>query len=117
VASLGFTSPYASSETREDFAETVANYITKTDAQWAQILDWASKNWTLKESSTNVYVEGGESDGVDGKAVILQKVSIVRQWFKDSWGVDLDSLRSVVQYRQSHFNIDSLRNEVYSIKK
>lgn len=117
VASLGFTSPYASSETREDFAETVANYITKTDAQWAQILDWASKNWTLQESSTNVYVEGGESDGVDGKAVILQKVSIVRQWFKDSWGVDLDSLRSVVQYRQSHFNIDSLRNEVYSIKK
>ena len=45
-ASLGFTSNYASSEVREDFAETVANYITKTDEQWEQLLKDASRGWT-----------------------------------------------------------------------
>lgn len=37
VHSLGFVTPYASSEIREDFAETCANYITLTDAQWERI--------------------------------------------------------------------------------
>jgi substrate import-associated zinc metallohydrolase lipoprotein len=45
VASLGFVTPYASSEFREDFAETIANYIVKTDAQWNHILDMASRGW------------------------------------------------------------------------
>jgi len=46
VASLGFVTTYASSEFREDFAETIANYIVKTDAQWNRILDMASRGWT-----------------------------------------------------------------------
>lgn len=45
VASLGFVTTYASSEFREDFAETIANYIVKTDAQWNHILDLASRGW------------------------------------------------------------------------
>ena len=45
VASLGFVTTYASSEFREDFAETIANYIVKTDAQWNHILDMASRGW------------------------------------------------------------------------
>jgi len=45
VASLGFVTTYASSEFREDFAETIANYIVKTDAQWNRILDLASRGW------------------------------------------------------------------------
>ncbi len=44
-ASWGFTSNYASSEFREDFAETIANYIVKTDEQWAYWLDLASRGW------------------------------------------------------------------------
>lgn len=46
VASLGFVTTYASSEFREDFAETIANFIVKTDAQWNHILDMASRGWT-----------------------------------------------------------------------
>ncbi len=46
VASLGFVSTYASSEFREDFAETIANYIVKTDEQWADLLDQARRGWT-----------------------------------------------------------------------
>lgn len=45
VTSLGFVTTYASSEFREDFAETIANYIVKTDAQWERILDLASRGW------------------------------------------------------------------------
>ena len=45
VASLGFVTTYASSEFREDFAETIANYIVKTDEQWEHILDLASRGW------------------------------------------------------------------------
>ena len=45
VASLGFVTTYASSEFREDFAETIANYIVKTDEQWNHILDLASRGW------------------------------------------------------------------------
>ncbi|MBR5170014.1 MAG: hypothetical protein IKW85_05545 [Muribaculaceae bacterium] len=46
VASLGFVTTYASSEFREDFAETIANYIVKTDDEWNYILDLASRGWT-----------------------------------------------------------------------
>lgn len=45
VASWGFLSNYASSEAREDFAETIANYIVKTDEQWAAWMDLASRGW------------------------------------------------------------------------
>lgn len=38
VTSLGFITNYASSEFREDFAETVANYITRTPEQYDFLL-------------------------------------------------------------------------------
>ncbi|MDO4510843.1 MAG: putative zinc-binding metallopeptidase [Bacteroidales bacterium] len=45
VLSMGFVTPYASSAYREDFAEIIANYIVKTDAQWARFYDLASRGW------------------------------------------------------------------------
>ena len=45
TASLGFVTTYASSEFREDFAETIANYIVKTDDQWNRILELAGRGW------------------------------------------------------------------------
>lgn len=55
--SRGFVTNYASSQTREDFAETIANYVVKTDAQWDQILDYASRGW-----DTPSIGEDGEAD-------------------------------------------------------
>ncbi|OIP83532.1 MAG: hypothetical protein AUK44_04850, partial [Porphyromonadaceae bacterium CG2_30_38_12] len=46
AASLGFTSSYGGSQTREDFVEIIANYIVKSDTQWEKILDNASKGWS-----------------------------------------------------------------------
>lgn len=45
VASLGFVTPYASSQIREDFAETIANYITRTPEQYDLILWCAEQGW------------------------------------------------------------------------
>ena len=50
VASLGFVTTYASSEFREDFAETIANYIVLTDAQWEHILDFAGRGWVTADA-------------------------------------------------------------------
>lgn len=46
VASLGFITPYASSQAREDFAETIANYLTRTEEQMDLILWMAQRGWT-----------------------------------------------------------------------
>lgn len=46
VASLGFITPYASSQTREDFAETIANYLTRTDDAMELIKWMAAQGWT-----------------------------------------------------------------------
>ena len=124
--SLGFTSDYASSEAREDFAETIANYITKTDEQWNYMLEAASYGWQQQYDENGLPVEDlstgkpvcdqvADFDGVDGPSVILQKVQIARDWFRDSWGMDIDALRAEVQYRQLNYDIDELRQQVYSI--
>lgn len=179
VNSLGFITSYASSQTREDFAETIANFITRTDDQYNLLLWCADQNWysgedatdqsmaqcyyyyandedreanvrtytlqfvddksrnlmTLVDSSGNVYstVEQVEdylarmgekytmypyeiSDGVDGRAIINQKVNIARNWLKDEWGLDFDKLREIVQRRQYDFNMDELRQEIENIR-
>ena len=41
-----------------------------------------------------------DEDGVDGKALILQKLDMARNWMKTSFGLDLDQLRKEVQTRQ-----------------
>ncbi len=112
--SLGFASAYGSSQVREDFVEIIANYIVKTDAQWAKILDNASKGWEMKKDSNgNTYVQAStDTDGVDGKAIILQKLQICKDWLHDAWGVDLNKLRASVQYRQSHIDMTTLLSQI-----
>lgn len=173
--SLGMVTNYASSQMREDFAEVIANYITKTDAQWAYILKMAARGWeseSSEEDTGSIYycwyyydnndaknaksyaVDGQvkeitstsgdvtyqlidsrtgsvvkdqlgnpvavyaveDKDGVDGVAIINQKVGICRNWFKDEWGLDLDALREEVQTRQLNYNMDELRKQISDIQ-
>ncbi|MDE6458515.1 MAG: putative zinc-binding metallopeptidase [Muribaculum sp.] len=53
-----------------------------------------------------------DSDTMDGKANILQKVSIARNWFSDAWGLDIDALREEVQKRQTTIDMDELRSQI-----
>lgn len=109
--SLGFTSPYAGSQTREDFVETIANYIVKTDADWNNMLDKAQKDWKYNNQTEKVE-ESTVSDGVNGKDLMLRKLSICRVWLRDAWGIDLDALRAEVQTRQSNIDINALLSEI-----
>ena len=86
---LGYVSPYASSETREDFVETIANYIVKTDADWNNMITKA---------------------GNDGANYINQKLNMCRTWLAEKWEIDLDAMRAEVQKRQANLNWDDIMN-------
>lgn len=75
----GFVSPYAMSESREDFVENIANFVTHDQAYWDNMLQQA---------------------GDKGAALINQKFTIVYNYMKESWGIDLNKLRSTVLRRQ-----------------
>lgn len=84
---LGFVSPYASSQTREDFVETIANYIVKTDADWKFMMDNA---------------------GETGAGYINQKLDMVRTWLAEKWNIDLDRMHREVQKRQLELDWDDV---------
>lgn len=84
----GYVTGYASSEYNEDFAEVFSCYVTDTDVMWQKRLAQA------------VGANGDET----GKKAILAKLSIIRSYLKDSWGVDIDKLRTIVLRRASEVN-------------
>ena len=84
----GYVTGYASSEYNEDFAEVFSCYVTDTDVMWQKRLAQA------------VAANGDET----GKKAILAKLSIIRSYLKDSWGVDIDKLRTIVLRRASEVN-------------
>ena len=75
---MGFVSPYASSETQEDFVEIIAIYVTHTAEYWDNLVGSAS---------------------AEGQGYINQKLEIVKDYMTTTWGIDLDELRDIVQRR------------------
>lgn len=75
---MGFVSPYASSETQEDFVEIIAIYVTNTAEYWDELVGVASE---------------------EGQALINQKLALVKDYMLTTWGIDMDELRSIVQRR------------------
>ena len=53
---------------------------------------------------------------MNGAEAILQKVQIIREWFRTAWGIELDELRDEVQYRQATYDMNELRKMVYDIQ-
>jgi substrate import-associated zinc metallohydrolase lipoprotein len=102
AATLGFVSPYAGSQNREDFVEIIANYLVKSNVQWEAILQTASL------PGVNYYGVTLPDDGIDGKALILQKLAMASKWLKDAWDIDIVALRSEILTRQE--NISDILN-------
>ena len=75
---MGFVSPYASSETQEDFVEIIAIYVTNTAEYWDELVGSASE---------------------EGQEMINQKLALVKDYMLTTWGIDMDELRSIVQRR------------------
>lgn len=75
---MGFVSPYASSETQEDFVEIIAIFVTNSAAYWDNLVGSANK---------------------EGQGMINQKLALVKDYMSTTWGIDLDQLRDIVQRR------------------
>ena len=54
------------------------------------------------------------TDNIDGRAVILAKLEMVRQWLKKEFSIDLDALRDEVQSRSYVKNADgTFKRDIY----
>ena len=80
----GFISAYASSEAGEDFVELLSIYVTNTEAYWNNIIKNA----------------GAGADKINAK------FDIVYNYMINSWNIDLNELRDIIQRRQGE--IDTL---------
>lgn len=85
AAKLGFVSPYAGSQGREDFVEIIANYLVKSDEDWKAILDMA---------------------GSDGADIILVKLEICASWLREKWNIDIEAMRNEIISRELNINDD-----------
>ena len=87
----GYITAYAQSEPREDFAELLSEYVTHNAAWWAKQIADASKE-TAEVRKTNPSAE-------DGATLIESKIDIVRTYMQDSWNIDIDVLRDIINRR------------------
>lgn len=84
----GFISDYASSDHHEDFVEMIAHYISYTPEQW---------NAKLEEAKA-------------GKALLEQKIDLIKSYMKNIWNIDLDALRDEVNRREAAISSQNLDN-------
>ena len=81
AAKLGFITPYAGSNSEEDFTELAANYITMTDEKFQDVLTQAG------------------ADGAQGRAKLMEKIVIMKNYMQEAWNIDMDELHRDVQNR------------------
>ena len=86
---MGFITRYASFSPDEDFVEIISNYITHDADYWENVLN---------------------NGGALGKIKLQKKFDIVRKYLKDSWGIDIDKLRDIVQRRSGSLSDVDLEN-------
>lgn len=77
---LGFITKYAMSQPDDDFAELMSTYITSSKSEWESDMATA---------------------GTSGADIINQKLEILRKYMQESWGLDIDLLRDIIQRRAS----------------
>lgn len=86
---MGFVTRYASFSPDEDFVEIISNYITHDASYWQNVLN---------------------NGGALGRIKLEKKFDIVRKYLKDSWSIDIDKLRDIVQRRSGSLSEVDLEN-------
>lgn len=76
--SRGFASAYSMQEANEDWVELYAFYVTNTKEWWEDMIN---------------------SGGEEGRKIFDKKMEIVKNYYITSWGLNIDSLRSIVLRR------------------
>ena len=87
----GYITQYAQSEPNEDFAELLSEYVTHTAAWWEDQLAAATAELPKVREVT--------PSAEDGAKLIKSKIDYVRSYMQDSWGIDIDELRDIVNRR------------------
>lgn len=80
---MGFVSAYATSATQEDFVEILSFYVVYGKSYWEEMVSKA---------------------GVDGAKTLGIKLTFVKDYLIESWGIDIDKLQEIVQRRLSEIN-------------
>ncbi len=83
-AQMGFITPYAGSNSEEDFTELAANYITMSTERLNEVLRMAGEN------------------GADGRRKLEEKMVIMKDYMLTAWGIDMDELHADVQNRTAN---------------
>ena len=91
----GFISKYSQHSDREDFAEMMSMYITNSPERWESWLNTA---------------------GDSGRSFLESKLDIVRDYMDNSFGIDLDELRSVILRREGELASGQVDIESLDIK-
>ena len=89
----GYITAYAQSEPREDFAELLSEYVTHNAAWWDKQISDASKE--------TAEVRKTDPSAQDGATLIESKIDIVRNYMQDSWNIDIDVLRDIINRRMA----------------
>lgn len=84
----GFITPYGSSAVEEDIAETISVYVTHSKEYWDQ----------------QIIIAG------DGAEFIIKKLEILKDYLRDSWNLNLEQLRDIVQRRTGELSTLDLDN-------
>ncbi len=87
----GFITAYAQTNYNEDFAEMVSVYVTHSAEWWEEQMVAADTMW-----------EGDTEQTQTGRALIEQKLDIMRAYMNDTWGIDIDELRDCILRRQGN---------------
>ena len=82
-------------------------YDVAVDAEQVSAQTWTIQRKVIQRNADGtaaVDADGNiiylEQDGIDGRALILQKLEMVREWLQTNFNIDLEVLRAEVQQRQ-----------------
>jgi substrate import-associated zinc metallohydrolase lipoprotein len=92
----GFISAYARMEPNEDFVEMISHYLVYDQAWWDSML--AAANTTAAGNSRT------------GKAILEEKLAMVKDYMVGTWNIDLDILKAIIQRRQGEIKLLDLYN-------
>jgi len=85
----GFISDYASKSPEEDFAELFGNYVILS-----------ADEWEAKLVSADVIPAGRTRSG---RSIIEEKITIIKDYMLNTWGLDMDKLRAQLHARYPNF--------------
>ena len=82
----------------------VSTYVTNTEEEWEALLKKASYA-PKKDKDGNLVYENGSviadtTTKANGRDLIEQKLSIMRSYMQDQWGIDIDVLRASILQRE-----------------